>query len=196
MKKIFSILAFLFLFLFMTTICAAEEGWIYAGRFGLLEKPAVPHYVDMYLINHLTTFRGITRFSDPEAQMPYDVYYRHDHSTDTGYKSPANNHSFLFQVKIIPLNIHFTTMGSGYYGGAIVCEYRIAAKGAYCVVPKSFKIYDIKSDKLIFNAEGNFGSEQLYKASAAETILKESCPHPVYYGQAYQLNGAGYYRFR
>lgn len=197
MKKFILILVSLFTLLFSSSALAADADWVYAGRFGLLLKPPVAHNVDMYLINHLTVFRGNTSFRDPEGQLPYDVYYKHDHSTDTGDNHhAANNHSFQFQVKIVPLNVYGKPMGSGTYAGTIVCEYKVAAKGAFCVVMKSFKVFDTNTHQQLFSAEGNFGSEQMYKESAAEAILKESAPHPVFQGTAIQLNGAGYYRYR
>lgn len=197
MKKFFFILVALFTFAFSSSVSAADDDWIYAGRFGLLWTPPVAHNVDMYLINHLTTFRGITSMRDSESQLPYDIYYKHDHSTDTGDNHHEyNNHSFQFQVKIVPLNVHGTTMGSGTYAGTIICSYKIAAKGAFGVVMKSFKIFDTNTDQQLFNAEGNFGSEIMYKDSAAEAILKDSAPHPVSQSTANQLNGTGYYKYR
>ena len=64
MKKFFFILVALFTFAFSSSVSAADDDWIYAGRFGLLWTPPVAHNVDMYLINHLTTFRGITSMRD------------------------------------------------------------------------------------------------------------------------------------
>lgn len=197
MKKFLLLLVSLFTLFFPASALAADDGWIYAGRFGLLWSPPVAHNVDMFLINHLTTFRGITSVRNPESQLPYDVYYKHDHAADTGDNHHEyNNHSFRFQVKIVPLSIHGTTMGSGTHGGTIVCSYKITAKGAFGVDMKSFKVFDTKTHQLLFSAEGDFGSEQMYKESAAEAILKDSAPHPVFQSTASQLNGAGYYKYR
>lgn len=127
MRKIVTVLILLCSVFFISLTASAEDNWIYAGRFGLLWKPPVAHNVDMFLVNHLTTFRGNTNSSDPEAQLPFDVYYKHDHSTDTGNEnSEADLRSYRFQVKIVPLNIKGTTMGPGYYGGTIVCDYRVS----------------------------------------------------------------------
>ena len=197
MKKFFLVIISLFTLLFSSSAFAADDDWIYAGRFGLLWRPPISHNVDMYLVNHLTTFRGNTSMNDPEGQLPYDVYYKHDHSTDTGdNQHEYNNHSFRFQVKIVPLSIKGNTMGSGITAGTIVCSYTVAAKGAFCVIMKSFKVFDTQTHQQLFNAEGDFWSEQMYKDSAAEAILKESAPHLVFQSTANQLNGVGYYKYR
>lgn len=116
---------------------------------------------------------------------------------DTGdNQHEYNNHSFQFQVKIVPLNIFGKIIGSGISAGTIVCSYNIVAKGSYRIVMKSYKIFDTKTHQQLFNAEGDFDAEQLYIDSAAETILKESSPHPVFAGLANQLNGTEYYKYR
>ena len=197
MKNLVTVVIFLCTLLFSTSVFAADDGWVYAGRFGLLRNPPIAHNVDMYLVNHLTTYRGAVSYNDPEGQMPYDVYYMHDHSTDTGdNQHEYNNKSFQFQVKIVPLSITGKKMGSGVWAGTIVCSYTIASKGAYGVVMKSFKVFDNETHQQLFTAAGNFESEQLYQGSAAEAILKESSPHPVYRGEASQLNGIGYYKYK
>lgn len=197
MKKIFLLIIFLFSLLFSSSAFAIDNDWIYAGRFGLLVHCPVSHNLDMYVINHLTTFRGTSSFPGPGSQLPYDVYYKHDHSMDTGdNQHEYNNHSFQFQVKIVPLNIFGKIIGSGISAGTIVCSYNIAEKGSYRIVMKSYKIFDTKTHQQLFNAEGDFDAEQLYIDSAAETILKESSPHPVFAGLANQLNGTEYYKYR
>ena len=60
MKKFFLVIISLFTLLFSSSAFAADDDWIYAGRFGLLWRPPISHNVDMYLVNHLTTFRGNT----------------------------------------------------------------------------------------------------------------------------------------
>ena len=138
MKKFFLILVFLLTLVFSSSALAADDGWVYVGRLGLLWTPPIAHNVDMYLINHLTTFRGNTSMNNPVSQLPYDVYYKHDNSTDTGdNQHEYNNHSFQFQVKIVPLNVYGETMGSGTHTGTILCSYTVATKGAFCVVMKS-----------------------------------------------------------
>ncbi len=197
MQKFFLVIISLFTLLFSSSAFAADDDWIYAGRFGLLRRPPISHNVDMYLVNHLTTFRENTSINNPESQLPYDVYYKHDHSTDTGDNQyEYDNHSFQFQVKIVPLNLYGKKMGSGITAGTIVCSYTIAAKGAFGVVMKSFKVFDTQTHQQLFNAEGNFWSEEMYKDSAAEAILKDSAPHPIINSTANQLNGISYYKYR
>ena len=54
MKKFFLVIISLFTLLFSSSAFAADDDWIYAGRFGLLWRPPISHNVDMYLVNHLT----------------------------------------------------------------------------------------------------------------------------------------------
>ena len=158
-----------------TTVFASE--WIYAGRFVMSSEPAIAHNVDIFLINHLEKFNGqrMMRRNDGGADtyMPYDVYYKHDHSTDVN-KDNGNYRTvaYSYQARIIPLNINNQTMGSGVFGGAIECDYKLATEGVFGVRVPSFKVYDLESKQELFSAEGNTGSEVLKANSAAHAIMQ------------------------
>lgn len=170
---------------------AGAADWEYAGRFGRPWEPPIAHNVDMFLVNHIKTWSG-----DTKVQLPCDVYYRHDHSTDTGdYKHDFANQSFRFEVKIVPLNVNGGTMGKGVHGGTIFCEYIVAAQGVYGVIMKSFRVVDTETGELLFEATGKMGAEQLYEHTAAEAVLKLSGDHPVDGGLSSQLHGAGEYPY-
>ena len=196
MRRLLYIAAILF-FLVGTSTASANDTWAYAGRFSLPMRPAIAHNVDMYLINHLSTWQGSKPYGGDKSYLPYDVYYMHDHSLDTGdYHLEYANQSFAFQVKIVPLNIKFATMGKGYWGGTIICDYVVSAKGVYGVTMKSFRVFDTITHEKLFEATGNMGSEQLYTDSAAEVVLKISGDHPVDGGESSKLSGVGYYPYR
>ena len=57
MRRLLYIAAILF-FLVGTSTASANDTWAYAGRFSLPMRPAIAHNVDMYLINHLSTWQG------------------------------------------------------------------------------------------------------------------------------------------
>ncbi|WP_152524077.1 hypothetical protein [Sporomusa ovata] len=84
---------------------------------------------------------------------------------------------------------------TGTYSGTVVSEFIIAAKGVLGVSPKHQKVYDRKTNQLLFEASGDMGSEPLYKDSAAEAILKHSGDHPVSHGTSDELNGSSYYPY-
>jgi len=180
----------------MALVCLASSvasaaDWEYAGRFGRSWKPPIKHHVDVFLMNHLKTWTG-----DTNVQLPCDVYYRHDHSTDTGdYKHDFPNQSFRFEAKIVPLNVNGGTMGKGVHGGTIYCEYIVAAQGVYGIVMKGFRVVDTETGELLFEAAGNMGSEQLYENTAAEAVLQISGDHPVEGGLSSQLQGAEEYPY-
>ena len=189
MKK-FAVLLCMALVCLVSSVAGAAD-WEYAGRFGGPRKPPVAHNVDLFLINHLKEWSG-----DTKVQLPYDVYYRHDHATDTGdYKLEYANQSFQFEVKIVPLNIYGKTMGKGLYGGTILCEYAVAARGVYGVGIKGFRVIDTETGELLFEATGQMGTEQLYEGTPAEAILKQSGDHPVDGGLSSQLHGVGEYPY-
>lgn len=169
------------------------QDFVYAGRFYLRSAPPIAHNADVFLLNHLSAEKG----DAPEGYMPYDVYYAHDHSTDTGdYSLEYANQSFRFAAKIVPLNIYNKPMGDGLFAGTITCDFVIAAQGVYGIGITKFSVYDTVSGEQLFLASGQMGTEQLYAESAAEFILKQSGDHPVDGGAANQLAGVAYYPFR
>ena len=46
MKKFFLVIVSLFALLLSSTALAADDDWIYAGRFGLLWRPPISHNVE------------------------------------------------------------------------------------------------------------------------------------------------------
>lgn len=189
MKKLIIVICMALAGLASSVADAAD--WEYAGRFGRSWHPPIKHNVDMFLINHLKTWTG-----DANIQLSCDVYYRHDHSTDTGdYKHDFPNQSFRFEAKIVPLNVNGGTMGQGVFGGTIYCEYIVAAQGVYGVVMRNFRVVDTETGELLFEATGKMGSEQLYENTAAEAVLRISGDHPVRGGLSSQLHGAEEYPY-
>lgn len=191
MKKI--ILVLLLMIVCMVPRLASAQDYTYAGRFYLRSMPPIAHNADMFLVNHLINKKG----EAPEGYLPYDVYYTHDHATDRGdYGLEYANQSFEFDVKIVPLNIYNKDMGTGLYAGTIYCHMIIAAQGVYGIKLTDFYVADTRKGDRLFSASGQFGSEQLYKDSAAEAILKMSGDHPVDGGKSENLGGCGTYPFR
>lgn len=175
MKKV---MIFLVVFMAMCSYVYAAD-WIYAGRYVLSSKPVVAHNRDIFLINHLQVYSGqpmaSLRIYGRNAYMPYDVYYKHDHSTDKTYSSKDSyGVSYYYQAKIIPLNNGNKPMGSGVFGGVIFCDYKLGTRGAMGVDVTSFKVCDLKSNIELFTATGNAGSEILDRSSAARAILRLS----------------------
>lgn len=195
MKTITKIFVFILLMSFSNLVFAND--WVYAGRYVLRSNFSHTHHTDVFLMNHLTSYSNQLVGTGKNDYSLYDVYYMHDHASDTGDGTKEyDDRSFQFQAKIVPLNIYGKVMDyTGTYSGTVVSEFIIAAKGVLGVSPKHQKVYDRKTNQLLFEASGDMGSEPLYKDSAAEAILKHSGDHPVSHGTSDELNGSSYYPY-
>ncbi len=195
MKTVAKIFVFIVLMTFSSVAFASD--WVYAGRYVLQSNFSHIHHTDVFLINHLTLYSNQHVGTGKNDYSFYDVYYMHDHASDTGDGTKDyDDRSFRFQAMIVPLNVYGKVMDfSGAYCGTVVSEYVISAKGVFGVTPKHHKVYDRKTQQLLFEATGDMGSEPLYKSSAAESILKNSGDHPVSHGASNELNGSDYYPY-
>ncbi len=190
MKVIIKTLIFIMMISFSNLAFASD--WIYAGRYVLSNNIPIAPYTDLLLINHLTSYSN--RTIGENSYSLYDVYYMHDHESDTGDSAKEyDDRSFRFQAKIVPLDIYGKVMDySGTKSATIVSDFVIAAKGVFGISPKQHRVYDRKTHEILFEATGAMGGQQLYKDSAAEDILKQSGDHPVFRGASDKLNGSGY----
>ena len=196
MKTFAKILAFMILMSFSNLAFASE--WVYAGRYVLQDNFSYTHHTDVFLINHLTLYTNQPVKAGKDRYSLYDVYYMHDHASDKGDGTKEyDDRSFRFQAMIVPLNVYGEVMDyTGTYSDTVVSEFVISPKGVFGVTPKHHKVYDRKTQQLLFEATGDMGSQQLYKDSAAEAILKHSGNHPVSHGGSNELNGSGYYPYK
>ena len=182
---------FFLLMVFSTTLAYGSD-YKYAGRFVLRDDQK--HNVDVFLLNHLRPYWGQPIYSGRNSYAWYDVYYKHDHSSDSDYTGgEAYNVSLLISGNVVPLNIKGEPMNyAGSNTGNIISLMRVGTKGAFGVNPESFEVYDRVTQKLIFEAKGDMGSEILYQDSALETILNLSGPH---FRGSKVIKGNGYYPY-
>lgn len=185
----------IFIMMISVSNLAFASDWVYAGRYVLRNDIPIAHHMDLLLMNHLTSYNNQPIGIGENSYSLYDVYYMHDHASDTGDAAKEyDDRSFRFQAKIVPLNIYGEVMDySGTNSATVVSDFVIAAKGVFGISPKQHRVYDRKTHEILFEANGAMGGQQLYKDSAAEDILKQSGDHPVFRGASEKLNGSGYY---
>lgn len=174
MKKKIALLIFT-LMLLLSSVGYCSD-WTYAGRFVLRNNQQAN--VDIYLLNHLRPYTGQNIYTGSNSYSWFDVYFKHDHSTDWESKGEGYSNSITVIGNIVHLDINAKPMNyKGSFSGNIMSVMRVGAKGAYGADSKLFQVWDRVTQQLIFEAKGDAGHEILYADSALEKILNMSGPH-------------------
>ncbi|MBP2633217.1 MAG: hypothetical protein H6Q70_3845 [Firmicutes bacterium] len=145
MKVIIKTLIFIMMISFSNLAFASD--WIYAGRYVLSSNFPIAPYTDLLLMNHLTSYNNQPIGIGNNSYSLYDVYYMHEHASDTGDSTKEyDDRSFRFQAKIVPLDIYGKVMDySGTNSATVVSDFVIAAKGVFGISPKQHRVYDRRS---------------------------------------------------
>lgn len=161
------------------TNCPSEKDpWNYLGIF-VLRKNINPT-TDYLLLNHLTPYNGKQQNGD---YFFYDVYYKHDHSTDEGTgQKEYSDWAFDFKGKVVMLGKDGTALkNQGIFSGEIITDVSLRTKGSFGVYVNSFRIHEPESGKVLFDANINSRDviQEMFMNTSLTYMLNMSAPHPV-----------------